>query len=42
MAQAVAADLEIWIGNQLFSALFVGLHPFAAGEERGLDALRAQ
>jgi hypothetical protein len=42
MAQAMAADLEIRIGDQLLGALLVGLHPLAAGEERGLDALRAQ
>src|SRR5262245_66508063 len=42
MAQSMAADLEIGVGNQLLGALFVGLHPFAAGEERGLHALGAE
>src|SRR5690242_9488609 len=42
MAQSMAADLEIRVGNQLLGALFVGLHPFAAGEERGLHALGAE
>ena len=42
MAKPMAADLEIRIGHQLLGALLVGLHPFAAGEERGLDPLRAQ
>ena len=42
MAQAMAADLEIRIRHQLLSALLVGLHPLAAGEEGGLDPLRAQ
>src|SRR5262245_1745772 len=39
MAQSMAADLEIGIGNQLLGALFVGLHPFAASEEGSLHAL---
>src|SRR5262249_19334795 len=42
MAQPMTADLEIGIGNQLLGALFVGLHPFAAGEERSLHALGAE
>ena len=42
MPQAMAADLEQRIGDQLLRALGMGLHPFAAGEERRLDALRAQ
>src|SRR5262249_11800558 len=42
MAQSMAADLEIGVGNQLLGALFVGLRPFAAGEERGLHALGAE
>ena len=42
MAQAMVADLEVRIGNQLRGALFMRLHPFAAGEERGLDPLRAE
>src|SRR5215468_9314129 len=42
MAQSMTADFEIGVGNQLLGALFVGLHPFAAGEERGLHALGAE
>ena len=42
MPQAMAADLEQRIGDQLLRALGMGLHPFAAGEECRLDALRAQ
>ena len=41
MAQAMVADLEVRIGNQLRGALFMRLHPFAAGEERGLHPLHA-
>ena len=42
MPQAMAADLEQWIGDQLLRAFGMGLHPFAAGEECRLYALRAQ
>ena len=42
MAQSMTADLEVWIGNQLLRALFMSLHPFAAGEKRGLHALGAE
>ena len=42
MPQPMAADLEQRIGDQLLRALGMGLHPFAAGEECRLDALRAQ
>jgi len=42
MTQTVAADLEVRIGKQLRRTLFVGLHPFAAGEERGLHPLSAE
>ena len=42
MAQAVAADLEVRIGDQLRRAFLMGLHPFAAGEEGGLHPLRAE
>lgn len=42
MPQAMAADLEQRIGDQLLGALGMRLHPFAAGEECRLDPLRAQ
>ena len=42
MPQAMTADLEQRIGDQLLRALGMGLHPFAAGEEGRLDALHAQ
>src|SRR5512144_963115 len=42
MPQAMAADLEQRIGDQLLRALRMRPHPFAAGEEGRLDALRAQ
>src|SRR4026208_555151 len=42
MAQSVAADLEVGIGDELLGAFAVGLHPFAAGEERGLHILSAK
>ena len=42
MAETMAAHLEQGIGDQLLGTLWVGLHPFAAGEECRLDALRAQ
>src|SRR4029450_2306276 len=42
MAQSMAADLEVGIGDELLGALAVRLHPFAAGEERGLHPLSAK
>src|SRR6187200_38420 len=42
MAQSVAADLEVGVGDELLGAFAVCLHPFAAGEERGLHPLSAK
>src|SRR5262249_32154618 len=42
MAQSMASDLEFGVGNQLLGSLFVGLHPFATGEERRLHVLGAE
>ncbi len=42
MLQAVAADLEQGIGDQLRRALGMGLHPLAAGKEGRLHAFGAE